>query len=135
MNWKSILLNQISCLGVDQYHHVVLPQAGRLTHYWANWSAITQDQWVLNTVLGYQIDFVAMPHQEPQPTLPYYTSEQVTLKWEEISILLQKQAIQPVECPSKRNFYSNMFLVPKKEGGQRPVINLKALNSFVHQEH
>ena len=28
-----------------------------------------------------------------------------------------------------------LLLVPKKDGGQRPVIKLKALNSFVHTEH
>ena len=135
MNWKSTLLNQIACLGVEHCHQPDLPQAGRLAHYLANWSAITQDQWVLSTVRGYRIDFVAMPRQESRPTPPHYTSEQVTLIQEEIFKLLQKQAIQPVECPSERDFYSNIFLVPKKDGGQRPVINLKALNSFVHPEH
>ena len=37
---------------------------------------------------GYCIDFVAMPHQESQPTHPHYTLEQVALIQEEISKLL-----------------------------------------------
>ena len=135
MNWKTTLVNQIACLGVVHHYQPDLPQAGRLVHYLTNWSAITQDQWVLNTVRGYQIDFVAKPHQGSLPTPPHHTSEQVTLIQEELAKLLQKQAIQPVECPSETDFYSNIFLVPKKDGGQRPVINLKALNSFVHPEH
>jgi len=28
-----------------------------------------------------------------------------------------------------------MFIIPKKDGGQRPVINLKHLNHFVKAEH
>ena len=53
MNCKSTLVNQITCLTVEHLHQPDLPQAGRLAHHVTNWSAITQDQWVLNTVQGY----------------------------------------------------------------------------------
>ena len=53
---------------------------------------------------------------------------------EEVRELLGKGAITEVHNP-QGGFYSNLFLVPKKDGGQRPVINLKALNSFIQTEH
>jgi len=36
---------------------------------------------------------------------------------------------------STESFVSQIFLVEKKEGGQRPVINLKCLKSFVKTKH
>ena len=89
---------------------------------------------VLNMLWGYQIDFVVRLHQRSPPTPPNYTLEQLTLMQEEVTVLLQKHAIKVVEIP-ERDFHSNIFLVPQKDGGQRPVINLKALNSHVHPEH
>ena len=35
----------------------------------------------------------------------------------------------------KKNFYSRLFLVPKKEGTYRPVIDLSGLNRFVKNFH
>ena len=53
---------------------------------------------------------------------------------EEIAEMIAKGAIQEASHTG-RGFVSNMFLVPKKDDGQRPVINLKKFNEFVHTEH
>ena len=52
----------------------------------------------------------------------------------EVRNLLSKGAVIET-IPSPGSFVSQIFLVEKKEGGQRPVINLKALNMFVKHEH
>ena len=48
--------------------------------------------------------------------------------------MLRKGAIHLVHSKESQ-FLSNLFLVPKKDGGKRPVINLKALNSFIPYSH
>lgn len=58
----------------------------------------------------------------------------LTLIQEEIDSLLQKQAIIPV-LKTPKEFISTIFLVPKKSGGMRPIINLKPLNNFVETIH
>ena len=53
---------------------------------------------------------------------------------DEISALLDKKVIVSVQNPSC-GFYSSIFLLPKKTGDYRPIINLKKLNSFVGYNH
>ena len=48
--------------------------------------------------------------------------------------MLEKQAITAVQF-SKGNFISQISVVPKKDGGYCPAINLKALNLFMVEEH
>ena len=48
--------------------------------------------------------------------------------------MLKKGAIQEVSL-SDQAFYSRLYLVPKKEGTYRPVIDLSSLNRFVPHVH
>ena len=53
---------------------------------------------------------------------------------EQVQELLQKGAIVKTEFSSDK-FISNIFLVQKKNGKLRPVINLKKLNQYVEYHH
>ena len=88
----------------------------------------------MDTILGYQVDFLWEPLQSYLPHTPQYSVEQNQFIVKEVQEPLGKGAITGAHNP-RRGLYSNLFLVPKKDGGQRPVINLKALNSCVHTEH
>ncbi|KAL0150698.1 hypothetical protein M9458_054002 [Cirrhinus mrigala] len=47
----------------------------------------------------------------------------------EIAVLLAKDAIEPVPpAEMKSGFYSPYFIVPKKSGGLRPILDLRVLN-------
>ena len=53
---------------------------------------------------------------------------------EELMKLLQKGAISEVS-QIEQYLISRLFLVPKKEGTYRPVIDLRELNRFIQKEH
>ena len=48
--------------------------------------------------------------------------------------MVAKGAISPV-MNHREGFLSSFFLVPKKAGGHRPIINLKRLNKFIPHQH
>lgn len=56
---------------------------------------------------------------------------------QEVQELLSKGAVHYVLPNShhEQGFISSLFVVPKKGGGHRPVINLKPLNYFIPYEH
>ena len=49
--------------------------------------------------------------------------------------MVVKGAISPVRETPGDGFLSSIFLVPKKDGGLRPIINLKRLNDYVPHRH
>ncbi|VDI03539.1 Hypothetical predicted protein [Mytilus galloprovincialis] len=54
----------------------------------------------------------------------------------EVEDLIEKNAIEIVpQAEIHQGFYSTLFLVPKKTGDLRPVINLKPLNQYLRKQH
>lgn len=108
---------------------------GRIQFFYQNWLQITDDQWILSLIReGYKLEFQSIPkfNTIKQTKLP---TENMHLLLQEVDILLKKEAIEPVFQNLEEGFYSTFFLVPKKTGGMRPVINLKPLNVYLRTQH
>ncbi|KAL0165643.1 hypothetical protein M9458_037487, partial [Cirrhinus mrigala] len=89
--------------------------------------------WVLHTVeRGYRIQFSAPPppFNGVSPTL--VAPEQGLVMEQEVATLLRKEAIEVVPPHERESgFYSRYFIVPKKDGGLRPILDLRLLNRSV----
>ncbi|XP_072319724.1 uncharacterized protein [Eucyclogobius newberryi] len=98
------------------------------------WTAHSPDIWVLARLSeGYNLQFRRRP---PVPGRIRMTVIQDSAKAQalsqEIRTLLDKGAIVPVDpLLDPGGFYSRYFLVPKKTGDLRPVLDLRGLNMFL----
>ena len=105
------------------------PVGARLLLFSEVWAKITQDAWVLHTVReGLTFDFKRRP---PLSRVPIELVSGHPGIPEAIAGLLEKQAVERVTEPNSPGFYSRLFLVQKKNGSWRPVIDLKVLNNFL----
>ena len=108
--------------------------AGRLRHFLPNWQQITLDPAILDTVWGYKLEMTSPPIQNKirsPPCFSHTESENIDI---EITALLNKGALNKAEQVSGQ-FLSKIFLVPKRDGKSRLVINLKDLNAFIQYDH
>ena len=111
-----------------------LPLAGRLKHFHKNWELITRDPDILALIKGFKIPSFSQPVQDYVRRIPEMSKAQRELVKTEMQTMLRKGAISQIDH-TQRQLISSLFLVEKKDGGQRPVINLKSLNFFVPYEH
>ena len=83
-------------------------------------------------VQGYSLELTCTPYQRGAPC-PLSNQHQPAVE-EEVQKLLTKGAIKKVEpCPGQ--FVSRLFLIAKKDGSFRPVVNLRPLNQFMARVH
>jgi hypothetical protein len=107
--------------------------AGRLRNFAGCWGQFTKDPWILEVVSdGLKLDLIERPVQVIEPCNMSFGESQTILCNEEIANLLKKGAVSEVANPV---FISSLFVIPKKSGGFRPVINLKGLNQYVTHHH
>ena len=110
-----------------------IPAAGRLLYFQKFWISIKAKQWVKEIVThGYKVPFKRLPKFTSIKVTPISgLYKQVLL--EEVQTLLQKQAIEQVQGRTQEGYYSMYFLVPKKTGDLRPILNLKPINHTIHK--
>ena len=104
--------------------------AGTLKHFVGAWMKIRQDPKILDIVKGNKIPFHSKPFQSEVLSQPIVGQEGEEFVKLEVKEILTNRDIRKVQ-PSKGEFVSNLFLLKKKDMGQRPVTDLKQVNSYI----
>ncbi len=100
------------------------------------WLALPRpSRWLMRTIrLGYAIQFARRPPKFRGVRFTSVLSKDAPLLRAEVAVLLAKDAIEPVPpAEMKLGFYSPYFIVPKKGGGLRPILDLRVLNRALHK--
>lgn len=123
----------VECVPV--HHSLKFPLiGGRLRFFATEWSTVSGDPWVLSTVsVGLKLEFTSVPSQVMISLNMCMNAAQVLAICEkEVLNLVSKGAVVETRV---QGFVSGIFVIPKKAGGLRPVINLKELNCFIVHHH
>ena len=108
--------------------------AGRLQYFVKHWKKLTSNPEILEWVSSLKINFILEPFQKKVPHHPKISAQESWLVAKDVGSMLRKGVIQKASV-KKGQLLSNLFLVGKKDGGNRPVINLKNLNAFILYLH
>ncbi|VDI61342.1 Hypothetical predicted protein [Mytilus galloprovincialis] len=113
-----------------------IPVGGRLSLFLKEWTKITNDQWVLSIIKeGYKLEFQQFP-PKTGVKITSVPAKDLEILHLEVKELMEKSAVEYVpQADILNGFYSTFFLVPKKTGDMRPVINLKPLNRYLRKQH
>ncbi len=92
-------------------------------------------QWVLGIIKrGYSLQFAQRPLRFSGMVPTSVQSRDAHVLRSEVKNLLAKGAIEMVPpAQSELGFYSRYFLVPKKDGGLRPILDLRRLNHALNR--
>lgn len=113
---------QINCIGPLSLHAEA-------------WRACGTHPWVMSTITrGYRIQFGTKPPRFNGVLVSTAQGEAAQVLEAEIATLLSKGAIQRVpEGEIETGFYSRYFIIPKRDGGLRPILDLRVLNNHLRK--
>ena len=108
---------------------------GKLKFHLRNWETLTKDSEVLNLVKGLKIPLLhTVTPSNSHFALPSNKLAEEALD-KEVFSMLEKKAIQVVRTPDQGRVFSHLFVTPKKDGGFRPIINLRKVNAVIPYQH
>ena len=76
------------------------PVGGRLAYFLPNWKKISSDKWVQDTVTGYKLDLLSIPHQQHKPATILDSGKRLVMA-EQVDALHNKEAITRVPNPEE----------------------------------
>jgi hypothetical protein len=124
-------LQQRHSIRSPELNQIIIPIkiAGRLQHYKHQWLLNFGKSWITNIVShGYFPEWQNTPLLEVIPVSHRdYRHTDLPIFNQEVKKLLDSGAIRKLD-PQIPCFISNIFMVPKKTGDLRPVIDLYKLN-------
>ncbi len=100
------------------------------------WLALpSPSRWLLRTIrFGCAIQFARRPPKFRGIRFTSVKPADAPVLRAEIAVLLAKDAIEPVPPADMRSgLFSPYFIVPKKGGGLRPILDLRVLNRALHK--
>ncbi len=115
-------LTPIRCTTAGTSIVTLEPLARRLE----SWLALpSPSRWLTHTIrLGYAIQFARRPPKFSGVLETALAARNAPVLREEITVLLAKDAIEPVPpAEMRQGFFSPYFIVPKKGGGLRPILD------------
>ena len=110
-------------------------EAGRLKDYIENWRKITSDPVILDIVQHCHIEF--SPGCDPERSFCFrqnFAANESEIIDNEIQKLLELKVLEEVEH-TEGEYLSPIFIVPKKDGEYRMILNLKELNENIVYHH
>ncbi len=114
-------------------HDTLLP----LSHFLHEWERLPGvSRWVFRTVRsGYTLKFGRNPPRFDGVQLTVVNSaSKASVLQQELSSLLLQGAIEEVpQLDIEQGFFSCYFLVPKRNGGLRPILDLRRLNLSLYK--
>ena len=108
---------------------------GKLKRHYKFWLRICKDKQILKDISGAKILFIEGVKlvQKKSMLLRQNKMNEVETKFvdNEIEKLLKTECITEISEPLPNGWTSNIFLVKKKDGGYRLILNLKPLNKLI----
>ena len=109
--------------------------AGGLLKNYEFWSKNITDPSILSLIKGLTLSFSFFPNSGSAKRENQFSDDEKAVIRSEIEAQLTQEVIEIAPNFDQNEYISTIFVVPKKDGGYRVILNLKHLNEFIEKSH